>query len=200
MTVSYQTRPTSELAHLAWCLMVSVHLAQQEGKAQSSLQQHVFIMQWLLTAQKRKLFPKSIAPDIMWLLAQGKKYGFGANLLKKIEYIYRSSAEDLANQSDLFRLTYFVETLKTMGWLDFLISRKEWDKNWKASNTASAIYTPKDELQLSFDEDGKLIKTLAIRFTGEISGIFALLKQCRLEAQQQLDHEGFSIFHLQIID
>jgi hypothetical protein len=43
----------------------------------------VFAMQWLLTAQKRKLFPKSVAPDIMWLLAQGKKYGFGANLLKK---------------------------------------------------------------------------------------------------------------------
>lgn len=115
MTVPYQTRPTSELAHLAWCLLTSVRLAQKEGKAQSSLEQHVFVMQWLLTAQKRKLFPKSVAPDIMWLLAQGKKYGFGANLLKKVEYIYRSSAGELAAQSDLFRFTYFVETLKTMG-------------------------------------------------------------------------------------
>lgn len=118
MTVPYQTRPTSELAHLAWCLLTSVRLAQKEGKAHSSLEQHVFVMQWLLTAQKRKLFPKSVAPDIIWLLAQGKKYGFGANLLKKVEYIYRSSAEELAAQSDLFRFAYFVETLKTMGWLD----------------------------------------------------------------------------------
>jgi len=108
-------------------VLTSVRLPKKRGKAQSSLQQHLFVMQWLLTAQKRKLFPKSVAPDIMWLLAQGKKYGLGANLLTKVEYIYRSSAGELAEQSDLFRFTYFVETLKTMGWLDFMVSRKEWD-------------------------------------------------------------------------
>lgn len=83
MTVPYQTRPTSELAHLAWCLLTSVRLAQKEGKAQSSLEQHVFVMQWLLTAQKRKLFPKSVAPDIMWLLAQGKKIWVWRQLTQK---------------------------------------------------------------------------------------------------------------------
>lgn len=200
MTVPYQTRPTSELAHLAWCLLTSVRLAQKEGKAQSSLEQHVFVMQWLLTAQKRKLFPKCVAPDIIWLLAQGKKYGFGANLLKKVEYIYRSSAEELAAQSDLFRFTYFVETLKTMGWLDFMVSRKEWDQHWKSSNTASAIYTPKEDLQPSFDENGKLIKTLTVRFTGNTYDIFPLLEECHLRAQQQPNHEGFSVFHLNMTD
>lgn len=81
----------------------------------------MFVMQWLLIAQKRNLFPKCVAPDIIWLLTQGKKYGFGANLLKKAEYIYRSSAEELVEQSDLFRFTYFVETLKTMGWLGWIL-------------------------------------------------------------------------------
>lgn len=58
MTVPYQTRPTSELAHLAWCLLTSVRLAQKEGKAQSSLEQHEFVMQWLLTAQKTQAVPE----------------------------------------------------------------------------------------------------------------------------------------------
>lgn len=83
-----------------------------------------------------------------------------------------------------------------MGWLDFMVSRKEWDQHWKSSNTASAIYTPKEDLQPSFDENGKLVKTLAVRFTGDTSGIFPLLEQCHLSAQQQPNHEGFSVFHL----
>lgn len=87
-----------------------------------------------------------------------------------------------------------------MGWLDFMLSRKEWELHWKSSKTASAIYTPKEDLQPSFDENGKLIKTLAIRFTGNISGIFPLLEQCHLSAQQQSNHEGFSVFHLNMTD
>ena len=87
-----------------------------------------------------------------------------------------------------------------MGWLDFMVSRKEWDQHWKSSNTASAIYTPKEDLQPSFDENGKLVKTLAVRFTGDTSGIFPLLEQCHLSAQQQPNHEGFSVFHLTITD
>ncbi|WP_208952251.1 DUF2913 family protein [Rahnella sp. ChDrAdgB13] len=197
MTVAYQTRPTSELSHLAWCLLVAVRLAQQEGKAQSPLQQHVFIMKWLTTAQKRRLQPKNVAPDIAWLLTQGKRYGFAANLLKKVDYIYRSSAGELATQSILFRFTYFIETLKTMGWLDFLVTPKDWESNWKCSETASAVYTPKAQLHPSFDDAGTLIKPLPIRFTGDISGVFALMEQCHLSFHQEAGHAGFSAFVLQ---
>lgn len=87
MTVSYRKRPTTELAHLAWCLLVAVRMAQREGRAVTDLQQHLFIMQWLATAQKRRLFPKSVAPDILWLTGQGKRYGFAAKLHSKVEYI-----------------------------------------------------------------------------------------------------------------
>lgn len=87
-----------------------------------------------------------------------------------------------------------------MSWLDFMVSRKVWDQYWKCSNTASAVYTPKEDLQPSFDENGKLVKTLAIRFTGDTSGIFPLLEQCHLSAEQQPNHEGFSVFHLNMID
>ena len=55
-TLAWQKRPTENLAHLAWCILAAVGLARQEGKALSALQTHMFIMQWLLTAQKHKLF------------------------------------------------------------------------------------------------------------------------------------------------
>lgn len=197
MTVAYETRPTSELSHLAWCALVAVRLAQQEGKAQSPLQQHLFVMQWLTTAQKRRLLPKNVAPDIAWLLAQGKKYGFSANLLNKIDYIYRSSVGELATQSVLFRFTYFIETLKTMGWLDFLVPPKDWERGWKCSETASAVYTPKAQLHPSFDDAGALIKPLPIRFTGDISGVYALMEQCHLSFHSESDHAGCSEFLLQ---
>ncbi|MBU9818620.1 DUF2913 family protein [Rahnella sp. BCC 1045] len=196
MTVNYHTRPTAELSHLTWCALVAIRLAQQEGKAQSPLQQHLYIMQWLTTAQKRRLLPKNVAPDIIWLLNQGKKYGFAANLLGKIDYIYRSSAGELAAQSALFRFTYFVETLKTMGWLDFLVPPKDWESNWKCSERARAVYTPKAQLHPSFDEAGALIKPLPVRFTGDISGVYTLMEQCNLRFHQETDHEGFSAFVL----
>lgn len=197
MTVAYETRPKSELSHLAWCALVAVRLAQQEGKAQSPLQQHLFVMHWLTTAQKRRLLPKNVAPDIAWLLAQGKKYGFSANLLNKIDYIYRSGVGELATQSVLFRFTYFIETLKTMGWLDFLVPPKDWERGWKCSETASAVYTPKAQLHPSFDDAGALIKPLPIRFTGDISGVYALMEQCHLSFHSESDHAGCTEFLLQ---
>ncbi|WP_181870526.1 hypothetical protein [Hafnia paralvei] len=40
-------------------------------------------------------------------------YGFGANLKEKVDYVYRSCIGVLEEQSDLFRLTYAVEILKS---------------------------------------------------------------------------------------
>ncbi|WP_238939057.1 DUF2913 family protein [Mixta mediterraneensis] len=196
LTVFYQKRPTEELAHLAWCLLVAVKLSQKQGKIRTDLQIHMLIMQWLTTAQKRKLFPRSVAQDILWLLDQGKRYGSGARLHRKVEYIWRSSTGELAKQSMLFRFTYFIETLKTMGWLDFLLSQQEWRNYHRESATASAVYTPKAELHPAFSDSGELIKPLEIRFTGDISGVFPLLEQCHLKSEQRPDEEDFSVIRL----
>ena len=141
----------------------------------------MFIMQWLTTAQKRKLFPRSVAQDILWLIHEGKRYGFSAKLHRKLEYIWRASSGELLKQSVLFRFTFFIETLKTMDWRDFLLSPQEWDSYHRESVTANAVYTPKAELHPAFSDGGELIKPLEIRFTGDISGVFPLLEQCHLK-------------------
>lgn len=118
---------------MCWCLLVAVKMARRAGKIALDLQEHLFIMQWLANAQKRHLFPKIVANDIAWFMAQGKKYGYGTTLYNKVEYVFHSSTGALADKSALFRFTYLVETLKTMGWLDYLLSPQEWNNYRKAS-------------------------------------------------------------------
>lgn len=196
-TPAYQQRPTAELAHLAWCLLVALRMEQHDGRATSDVQQHLFIMRWLANAQKHKRFPRSVAADILWLQAQGKLYGFRANLRGKVDYIYRSSAGTLASQSDLFRFTYAVETLKSMGWDDHLVSDHEWNTAQAGSPQISALYTRKQALSSCFDDKQTLIKPLVLRFTGDISGVPALFGQCALTVAQQDDEQGFSVLAVQ---
>jgi hypothetical protein len=196
LTATLPKRPTEELAHLAWCILVAVGLARQEGKALSALQTHMFIMQWLLTAQKRKLFPRTLASDIIWLQEQGKCYGASARLYSKVEYIWLASSGELTQQSTLFRFTYMIDTLRTMGWIDWLVSAKEWEAKAKLAGNICAIYTPKDELHQVFTDRGELIKPMELRLTGDISGIPALLAQCRLTAERLPDDDGFSVLRL----
>ncbi|PWI78386.1 hypothetical protein DEO48_19460 [Enterobacter sp. CGMCC 5087] len=196
MTVTSLERPTEELAHLAWCILVAVGLARQQGKVHSTLQTHMFIMQWLLTAQKRKLFPITLAQDIIWLQEQGKCYGLSARLYSKVEYIWLASSGELAQQSTLFRFTYMIDTLRTMGWKDVLLSTKEWEAGLMPAGNTSAIYTPKDKLHQVFSENGDLLMPMDLRLTGDISGIPALLAQCNLHAEHRSDEGECAVLRL----
>ncbi|HAT6805127.1 TPA: DUF2913 family protein [Citrobacter freundii] len=183
MAVLPTKRPDSELAHFAWCLIVAVKIARKEGRALTTLQTHMFIMQWLSTAQKRKLFSRSLAPDIIWLQDQGKCLGSAARLYSKVEYIWLVSSGELASQSTLFRFTCMIDTLRTMGWKDYLLSDVDRENSWKAGEDVSAVYTQKSKLHSSFDEYGELNTSFEVRITGTPDGIFPLLKQCRLIAE-----------------
>ncbi|MGC6030583.1 DUF2913 family protein [Enterobacter kobei] len=175
---------------------MAVGLARQKGKAPSGLQTHMFIMQWLLTAQKRKLFPRTLASDIIWLQEQGKRYGPSARLYSKVEYIWLASSGELTQQSTLFRFTYMIDTLRTMGWVDWLVSAKEWEEKTKLAGNVCKIYTPKDELHQVFTGRGELIKPMELRLTGDISGIPVLLAQCNLHAERLPDNDGFAVIRL----
>ncbi|MGL5424630.1 MAG: DUF2913 family protein [Serratia fonticola] len=191
---SRETMPV--LARLAWCALVALRLAQQEGRAQSELQQHLFLMQWLTTVQKQKRFPKSVAPDVSWLLALGKKYGFAAKLPDKLDYLYRSTSGVLAQQSDMFRMTYCLETLKTMGWRNDLVTEKEWAQGFKANARTNTIYIIKTLLEKSYSDAGELLTPMALCFSGDISAVPELLEQCHLPYQRTPDVNGLAVLTL----
>ncbi|MBW5823220.1 DUF2913 family protein [Yersinia enterocolitica] len=173
-------KPTQELGHLAWCLLVALQLAKQDGKAQTPMNQHLFIMQWLANAQKQKRFPKSVAIDIQWLLNQGKTYGFGANLKEKVDYLYRSCTGVLKDQSDLFRLTYALEVVKATGWKYILLSDKLWKDMAGCSLAVTAVYIQQSQLDACFNDDGHQIAPLAMRFVGNAVALTNVFAECDL--------------------
>ncbi|WP_439412518.1 hypothetical protein [Enterobacter ludwigii] len=63
-----------------------------------------------------------------------------------MEYIWLASSGELTQQSTLFRFTYMIDTLRTMGWKDMLLSAKEWAAGGTPAGNVCAIYTPKDVL------------------------------------------------------
>src|SRR5690606_31224570 len=101
----------SDLAHFAWCALMALRLAQQEGRAHSSLTAHAFLLRWLAGAQKQRRFPRSVAEDIDSLLRLGRQKGPDADLQQRLEYLLDSCSHPVSQQSALFRLTHAIEYL-----------------------------------------------------------------------------------------
>ncbi|MEG2664911.1 MAG: DUF2913 family protein [Hafnia sp.] len=192
-------KPTQELGHLAWCLLIALQLAKQDGKAQTPMNQHLFIMQWLAGAQKQKRFPKSVAIDIQWLLNQGKTYGFGAKLKEKVDYLYRSCTGVLKEQTDLFRLTYALEVVKATGWKYILLSDKLWKDMEGHSQTAAAMYIQQSQLDACFNSDGHQIAPLEMRFVGNPVALVNMFAECELTlALREEKIKGLHVAELQL--
>ncbi len=51
---------TSALSHLAFCALVALGIARQDGMAGTPYAENLFLIRWLATAQKQKRFPKSV--------------------------------------------------------------------------------------------------------------------------------------------
>ncbi|EHE5101727.1 DUF2913 family protein [Salmonella enterica] len=161
------TDTTELLGHLAWCAQIALGIARRDKKVTTPLQEHIFLMNWLTTAQKKKLFSKAIACEIDYLIRTGKKEGILSNLKRKLTYIYKSCCEDIHKQTDLFRLTYAIEQLKTRGWESHTISTADWKKGWESA-IKPAIYMELPALQAAFSDEGKQLTPLPIRIAGDI--------------------------------
>lgn len=97
------------LAHFAWCALVALRTAQQDGQALSPLSTHAFLLRWLTVAYKQKRFPRAIASDIENLVVLGRQKGPAAGLFSRFEYLWSSCTGPVSVQSDLYRLTYAIE-------------------------------------------------------------------------------------------
>ena len=180
-TPQYEKRPQAELSNFAWCLLVAVKMAKRDGLANNKAQEHIFIMRWLETAMKRKLFPKSVASDILWLQGQGKRYSFSANLLNKVQYIWNSATGEIDKQNDLFKLTYFIETLKDMGWTDVRMSPEEWIDPGYAYSSSASVYIRMKDLATSYNDDLKICSPLELRFSTNYNGVLVALNDCSMK-------------------
>lgn len=180
---------TENTAHLAWCALVALALARLDGRFPSPAHENLFLTRWLSTALKQRRFPRDVAPDITWLLDQGRRYGVSAKLVSKLNYVWRSCTGVLSEQNDLFRLTYALETAKNSGWLYRLLSDREWSGRYAVDLNAgvNGIYLSRTNLDAAFDDDGRQVNPLLARITGRVDGMTALLNRCGWQAEAVQD-------------
>lgn len=172
--------PLNKAADLAWSALVALALARQDGIVQSASQENLFLTRWLATALKQRRFPRSVTPDIEWLLGQGRQHGVRARLPEKLDYLWRSCHGELSQQSDLFRLTYALELAKDAGWIYTLHSDREWTGRHavKLNAAVNGIYTLRSSVDNGFDRDGRLRHPLRVRITGNIVAARELFEGC----------------------
>lgn len=54
--------------HLYYCLLIALKLAQNKAAAFSAQQKNAFILEWLSSASRNKLFANEADDEISWLL------------------------------------------------------------------------------------------------------------------------------------
>lgn len=177
----------SDLARLGWCALVALRLAQQDGRAKSSLTVHTFLLNWLGTAQKQRRFPRSVGSDIDSLLRLGRLKGPPANLQKRLGSLWESCFSPVKQQSDLFRLTYVIEDLRTKGWINAVVADGEWEPVVLQAEYADvpALLVKKSELIRNFAEDGRLLGVVDFLVTGDANTVTDALNHRALRHKVQ---------------
>lgn len=175
MKKTHDTLPPEQtvkaLAHFAWCALVALRTAQHDGLALSPLSTHTFLLRWLTVAYKQKRFPRAIASDIEGLLTLGRSKGPAAGLHHLLEYLWASCTGLVSAQSDLYRLTYAIEELKSQGWVNVAVSDVEWlsEALVEEYRDMDALLVRKSALTCGFSDAGKLTAPVEFLVTGDLS-------------------------------
>ncbi|WP_338627926.1 DUF2913 family protein [Enterobacter sp. JJBC] len=180
MKKAHDTLPPEQtvaaLAHFAWCALVALRTAQQDGQALSPLSTHAFLLRWLTVAYKQKRFTRAIASDIEALLTLGRSKGLAASLFSRLEYLWVSCTGPVTAQSDLYRLTYAIEQLKSEGWVNAVVSDREWGTEalTEEYRDIDALLVRKSALTDGFSNEGKLVAPVEFQVTGNLSACMAV--------------------------
>lgn len=175
--VSVSEQTVNDLAHFAWCALVALHMARQEGQVRSSLITHAFLLGWLARAQKQRRFPRSVASDIESLLQTARQKGPAAGLQQQLEHIWQLCTDPAGRRSELFRLTQIIEELKADGWINAVVTDREWNPEMltKEYQGGSAVLVRKTELMRNFSEQGVMLAPVDFLVTGNIADVTGLL-------------------------
>lgn len=183
MKKTHDTLPPEQtvtaLAHFAWCALIALRTAQQDGQVLSPLSTHAFLLRWLAVAHKQKRFPRAIASDIESLVVLGRQKGPAASLFSRLEYLWSTCNGPVSAQSDLYRLTYAIELLKSQGWVNAAVSDRDWDNEAllvEGYREMDALLVRKSALTGGFSEEGKLVAPVEFLVTGNLSACTEILQ------------------------
>lgn len=175
---------TEKTGHLAWCALIALLMARDDGQVVSEPQENLFITRWFAQAKKQRRFSRDVATDIDWILNQGRTLGVRARLRHKLDYIWSSCTGELSEQNDLFRLTYAMELVKQYDWVYHVLSDSEWSGRHpvQPAGSVNSICLLKSALDTGFSDDGTQRLPVPVRIGGRADGLNSLLKSCGWEA------------------
>ncbi|QZY97830.1 DUF2913 family protein [Pantoea dispersa] len=167
------------VSHLAWCGLIALHTARRDGQVSAPAQENLFLTRWLATAEKQRRFPRALAPDIRWLLSEGRSKGVHADLPGKLQYLWESASGDVARMPDLVRLRHVVSAVKLAGWIYRTLSDSEWHgrKALHLNPGVWGLYVNLTGLEQGFDEGGRQTRPLPARITGDLAALDKLLSR-----------------------
>lgn len=188
----------ADLAHFAWCALVGLRLAQQDGQALSPLTTHTFLLRWLADAQKQRRLPRSVAPDIESLLRLGRQKGPAAGLLSRLQYLWHSCTEPVTKPSDLFRLTHAIDYLQSQGWVNAVVTDEEWEPGSLCADYVDipALLVRKSELQRYFTTLGQQSAPIDFMVVGDGRMVGDVLDSRELRYVIREQHVGWCILAL----
>lgn len=158
-----------ELETFTWSALVAVGIAIHDCKIYSKMSEHLFIMNWLATAKKRKIFSKIVANELQWLIDEGKKKSINAQLKFKIEYFYATASGDVTMQNYYFKFTHVIEMLRDNGWENFLLTPGKWRDLSESIKVRKGNFIFMDDarLQECFGIQGQILKPFCLRVYGD---------------------------------
>ncbi len=165
--------------HLAWCALIALNMARKSGVVSSPAQENLFLCRWLVNAEKKRLFRRELAGDIRWLLKEGREKGLQAKLPGKLEYLWQASSGNLLAQNDMFRLQHIMHAITLTNINYAVLSESEWEGRHavKLSPKEPGLFIRKNDLETSFDENGRQIQQLTVRITADLPAIDMLLSR-----------------------
>ncbi|HEY2452375.1 MAG TPA: DUF2913 family protein [Scandinavium sp.] len=188
------TEQTTATAHMAWCALVALHTARQDGKAASEAQENLFITRWLAEARRTRRFSRNVARDIDWLLKQGRTQGVRAKLPFKLNFLWQATTGSLEDQPDLYRLSYALDTAREYHWVYHVLSDEQWQgrRRLLLNPEINGICVLKSSLDAAFDDSGKQCAPVLVRITGQVAGLHALLASSGWKARPE-GNEHYSL-------
>lgn len=149
-------------------------------------QENLFLVRWLAGAEKQRRFSRDVATDIRWLLNQGRLSGLNARLRSKLEFLWRAGSGDILTQTDLFRLSWGLDTLKGYKWGYHVLSDSEWSgrRRMRLSPDVNAVSLLQSSLERAFADDGSQLHPVRVKVNGNVAALEALLTSCGWRLQQ----------------
>lgn len=183
-----QRADNQAIAHMAWCALVALSLAAQDGHISRQADENDYLANWFTSALREKLFSAKVDIEINWLLNQFIKYGNDTSIKEKLTILWNNSCGKITKESDLLRLTLAIAAATKKEWIYKLIAHHQWEAYALSlsKNSFNCIMINHNSLNEAFDEKGMQRKPIEALIIGKRDELISFLKSHEWHASNDI--------------